>query len=330
MPSRNPSATLVRIASLIRRLPAGEIGAVEAVVRDARQRVETQIEIDSAGEHRPCPHCGHDGKARWGRTRTGCQRWRCQGCTRTWCGTTASVVRGIHRPDLLLEATRDMFGDKPLSCRKLANKLGISRHTAWRWRMRVLSALRAGPAELLQGIVEADETFQRESRKGSREWVRHHRAPTIHPAPLRRRWHDYGRSGPPQAVAKAFQQAILGIADRDGRIDMSRLPDATRPSIAAALLPRICPDVFLLSDGAPQYQAIARQAGLGYWMLVAGRRSSRTPSTYHLNTVNGLHGRWKVFLRPFCGPATKNLELYARWFSRGKDEYLTIFRQMLA
>jgi hypothetical protein len=108
------------------------------------------------------------------------------------------------------------------------------------------------------------------------------------------------------------------------------MPDAKLPSIKAALLPQVAPDAFLLSDGAPQYQAIANAAGLGYWMLVAGRRSRHTPNTYHLNTVNSLHAQWTTFVRPFCGPAAKNLEGYARWLIARRAGYLSAFRSLLA
>ena len=229
-----------------------------------------------------------------------------------------------------MELIRDMMGDAPRSCRKLARALGISRHTAWRWRMKVLAALPQGPAELLQGVVEADETFQRESCKGSREWVRHAREPLLHPAPPRLRWQDYGRKGPPKAVSKQFEQTVLGATDRSGRASLAHLADNKQPAIAAAHVSQLAPDAFLLSDGAPQYGAIAKAAGWGYWMLVAGRRSPYTPTTYHLSTVNGLHSRWKAFLRPFCGPASKNLDAYARWLIARRNGYLPAFRSLLA
>lgn len=168
--------TLRGTLDLLRRLSRAQIPEAEAAVREARQRAEALDEIDEAAAGRACPHCGGDRRAKWGRARTGVQRWPCKGCRRTWSGLTGTPVAGLHQPALRLDAVKNMMGDTPLSCRKLAACLGVSRHTAWRWRMKLLAALPSGPAELLQGIVEADETFQRESRKGSREWVRRARA----------------------------------------------------------------------------------------------------------------------------------------------------------
>jgi hypothetical protein len=66
---------------------------------------------------------------------------------------------------------------QPMSCRRGAEVLGASRHSIWRWRMAIIGALKPEPDATLAGIVEADEAHQRESRKGSREWVRHRRDP---------------------------------------------------------------------------------------------------------------------------------------------------------
>ncbi|MFT5364309.1 MAG: hypothetical protein ACI9VX_001941, partial [Dinoroseobacter sp.] len=45
----------------------------------------------------------------------------------------------------------------------------------------------------------------------------------------------------------------------------------------------------------------------------AGRRTKRTPRSHHINTVNALISRFRTFMQPFCGPASKNLAAYGRW-----------------
>ena len=88
-----------------------------------------------------------------------------------------------------------MAAPQPLSCRLAHRALGLSHNTIWRWRMAIIGALPPEPEASLSGIVEADEAHQRESRKGSREWVRHKRDPAIYAAPPRLRWQDYKRCG---------------------------------------------------------------------------------------------------------------------------------------
>ena len=62
-----------------------------------------------------------------------------------------------------------MFSDRPRSCRKPAFSLGKTKDTIWRWRMLLLAAVGHGSDAKFGGIVEVDETHQRESRKESRE-----------------------------------------------------------------------------------------------------------------------------------------------------------------
>ncbi len=49
---------------------------------------------------------------------------------------------------------------------KIAKRLKIHISTAFYWRHKILNALRSIEFEQLQGIVESDETFFRESMKG--------------------------------------------------------------------------------------------------------------------------------------------------------------------
>jgi hypothetical protein len=48
----------------------------------------------------------------------------------------------------------------------------INRHTAWRCRHRLLSALEPSRPQRLGGVVEVDETFFLRSFKGDRGWTR--------------------------------------------------------------------------------------------------------------------------------------------------------------
>ena len=68
-------------------------------------------------------------------------------------------------------------------------------------------------------------------------------------------------------------------------------------------------------------------------MLVAGRRSKRTPRSHHINTVNALIGRFRTFMQPFCGPSSKNLTAYGRWHAARENadrSYLDVLRMLLA
>ncbi|MGR3565059.1 MAG: IS1595 family transposase [Heliomarina sp.] len=329
-----PTQLLDILLKSISELPPAQILRAEAALATARRRAEAVVEIDEVGQARACPHCGSDDRVSWGSTRAGARRWRCQVCSRTWTGRTNTPLAHIHRLGLFIEALRNMLnpGDNPLSCRKLGARLGVSRDTVWRWRMIVFNQLLKVEPNALSGIIETDETFQRESRKGSREWVRHAQDPTLFPQPPRKRWHEYGRKGPPQSIVRQWLRPLLGVVDRTGLASFQHIRDNKQPTIEAALMPQVAPDAMVLFDGAPQYEAIARTRGFSYTVLVSGRRWKSTPKAYHLNTVNSLHAEWKgEFRKKWRGPASKYLDGYARWMvARRHGDPLTIFRALLA
>lgn len=173
---------------LLACLTPQELRQAEGIVAEARERAEAVLEIDARAEAGgPVASCPH-----W----TGAQRWRCSGCGATWSGRSGTPLARLHRPDLMVALARDMMeAPQPMSCRRAAEVLGTSRHSIWRRRMAIIGALTPEPDNALAGIVEADEAHQRESRKGSREWVRHQRDPANHPAPPRLRWQAYRRRG---------------------------------------------------------------------------------------------------------------------------------------
>lgn len=113
---------------------------------------------------------------------------------------------------------RDMLGTPaPQSVRKLAEQLGLNKYTVWRWRMLVFSIIDFSEKTAFSGIIEADETHHRESRKGSREWVRHFADPQNVPSPPRPRWEEFTTQGLKmmRGLSK-WQLPILSVADRGG------------------------------------------------------------------------------------------------------------------
>ena len=251
---------------------------------------------------------------RWGSTRIGVQRMRCASCRRTFSSTTGTVVAGIHSPARFHQVVLDMFGDHPRSCRRLGHVLDLDRMTIWRWRQKIIHALGAG-ASGLGGVVEADEKFFRESRKGSREWVRHQRDPLNHPKPDRMRWVDYKRTGTnlPAGISK-YQIPVLTMADRAGARRADVLPDHSAPPLIAVLARHLHTDAVLCTDRDPAYDFFARQNGVPHYRIDAKKGPFVIDKAFHIQTINSLHDRFERFMEPFRGPATRNLAGYASWF----------------
>ncbi len=247
-------------------------------------------------------------------TRTGVHRFRCVSCARTYSGLTGTPLCGLHRHDLVFEVIRDMISDQPLSCRKLAARLGRTKDTVWRWRLIILQALKGPSDACLAGIVEADETYQRESRKGSREWVRHIVDPKNHPKPPRLQWHRY-RSGRIKMMRglSRWQLPIMTAVDRSGKRFFERIGDTSNATIIATLSPVVARDAVLCSDRAQPYAAFARFQGLAHHRL-SSAAGLRVSGAFHIQNVNALHSRYREFIARFRGPASKYLDGYLRWF----------------
>jgi len=297
-------------------LNPAQIEDAQTKIRDLRRQSEaiSEIEARTNQEHK-CPSCGDERRQKWGRTRTKIQRYRCCSCQKTYSGRTGSAIGRIHRPDLIMEAVRDMLGSSARqSMRKLAKHLDLNKYTMWRWRMLVFSIIgNSSVAASFSGIIEADETYQRESRKGSREWVRHFADPQNVLRPPRPRWEDFTTQGLKMMCGLSkWQLPILTVADRGGSYLFQRLSDRKGATVERAMKPLVPGDAVLCSDGGNGYKNLAAASGLQHFVVGSKLGTRVAAGCYHIQNVNSLHARYGKFIEPFCGPATKNLDGYIR------------------
>ena len=113
-------------------------------------------------DERRCPHCASAvsrGKAR------GLRRYRCKACGKTFGALTGTALSALHYKERWLPFGEALAEGETIV--ESAERCGIAPSTAHRWRHRFLKAPRQAP-DRLRGIVEADETFVLESRKGER------------------------------------------------------------------------------------------------------------------------------------------------------------------
>ena len=175
------------VKSLIRTIKSSDFTAsdlleLEQAIRGlGRQLVaERGLEVrnQKVGEERTCPHCGSTQSIKFGQDARGQQRYRCvvrdeSGCGRTYTALTGTAFSGMKR--------RDQWGPFMVAMSKgyrsinelhESGEVQVNRLTLWRWRHRFLRALEEREPTVLSGVVEADETYFRDSFKGSRGWKR--------------------------------------------------------------------------------------------------------------------------------------------------------------
>jgi transposase-like protein len=115
----------------------GSTGPIRQPTPRGRERDEPPV-ADPAADAPACPHCPHCRAAisvRYGHVR-GEQRWRCQACKRTFGSSTGTALMGLHRKAEWRTFAQSM--SEGLSVSQAAERSGIHRDTASRWRRRTL------------------------------------------------------------------------------------------------------------------------------------------------------------------------------------------------
>ena len=179
-----------------------------------------------------------------------------------------------------------------------AERCDVAVSTAFRWRHRFLAAARGGSG-VLKGVVEADETYMLESRKGTRK--------------LGRKARRRGGKAKKRGLSRE-QVPVLMAADRSGTTFSAVLPRVDATVLTAALDPVVArDDALLVSDGGASYPPCAAALGVSHESLNRSM-GERVRGDLHVQTVNSRHSRWKDFLRPRRGVATRYLDNYLSWF----------------
>jgi len=125
----------------------------------------------SAGSPRPaCPHCAHQRAHSHGsfRRKDGTleQRYICRACRRTFNRCTNTPLHYIKKRDRWANLADAMV--KVHTVRRAASILRVTVTTAFRWRHRLLDALRDRPQPKLDGSVAVAEAYVPFSEKGVR------------------------------------------------------------------------------------------------------------------------------------------------------------------
>jgi transposase-like protein len=243
-----------------------------------------------------CRHCASDEVRPWGRA--GCKpRFRCTACRRTFNPLTGTPLAGLHYQDRWRDQAGALVAGESLA--KAAARCNIAHSTAYRWRHRFLGALNLDKPQQLSGIVEANETFVRESFKGKGDLM---------PRPARPRGGRAGKRG-----LSGEQIPVIVARDRSGATFDAVLRGLDTASITAALGGVIGRGADLCCDGGMAIAAFGRRAGVRLHILPAPGLPKPNAPDFHINNVNAYHGRLTEWLRRFHGVATHNLSNYLSW-----------------
>ena len=254
-----------------------------------------------------CPHCQSTAVVKWGSANR-LRRYRCKPCDVTFNCLTETPLAQLHKRELWGGQAQALIDG--VSLRKVAGCLGVHIETAFRWRHRFLKAPKALKPKVLDGTVEADETYFLHSRKGSRKLER----------PARKRGGKAKKRG-----LSAEQVPVLIARDRNKTTTDQILADRSTASIAAVLEPIVAKSAVLVSDGggAGPYRAFANKAGIVHVGLNLSE-GEHSWGIYHVQNVNNYCSSLKRWMRRFNGVATKYLDSYLGWHRTDDREGSTL------
>ncbi|WP_241208429.1 transposase-like zinc-binding domain-containing protein [Streptococcus downei] len=166
------------------------------------------------GVNSSCPQCSSTSISKYGK-RNNIQVFKCKDCSKRFTrfsGTALEKTRWHWDIWLkVLEMTLNGYSIEDMR-NVLINDydcLGIDIKTVWLWRLKLITAMANMPMPILSGVVQVDETFVRESQKGSR-----HLKSTISQTDVRKP--RYGRQSSKYGVMGSEFATVVTAVDNRG------------------------------------------------------------------------------------------------------------------
>lgn len=265
--------------------------------------IEEFVTKERFANGRVCPVCGATHVVRNGKRKDGTQKYICKDCGKSFVITTNSIVSGTRKDfNVWIKYIDCMLNG--FSVRKAAEECGIHRNTAFAWRHKILDALQNMANEvILDGIVEADETFFTISYKGNHKKSKKFTMPR-EPHKRGNSTHVRGLSSEKVCVPCAVNRSGMSIAkvSNTGRVstkDLHEIYDG-----------RIDPSATLVTDKMNSYVRFSNASGIELVQLKTGKTKK---GIYNIQHINSYHSQLKRFMKGFNGVSTKYLNNYLIW-----------------
>lgn len=229
------------------------------------------------GDDPHCPHCGGERVARKSDGhRVG--RWNCHDCKSSFNVLSGTIFEKTKIPlqkwfmaiGLMINAKKSMS-----SC-QLARDLDMTQQSALFMQHRIRAAMAADQAPMLQGIVEADETYVGgKPRKGNRR--------------------DDDGPGAPRGRGTR-KTPVIGAVERGGNVAARVADNLTGKGIVRFLKETVDPfGTLLVTDEYKAYRTATRRR---YQHAIINHTVSYAEGITHTNTIEGF---WALLKRAWYG-----------------------------
>jgi transposase-like protein len=227
-----------------------------------------------------CPHCGGCDPYKLTPRATSKKPgrkglYKCRACRKQFTVTVGTVFEDSRIPisKWMMGAHLLASSKKGISAHQLHRNLGISYKAAWFMAHRLRFAMASGPmAELLKGVVEADETYV-----GGRRRI----GPTNK---ADRAKLAVGRPGPKDKKLTP----VVAMVERGGRVRVMPVARVNYETMRATLVDNIdTANAHLMTDELPVYPKTAVNAGFKRHQMIRHMDKQYVRGNVHTNTVEG-------------------------------------------
>lgn len=221
-----------------------------------------------------CPYCGSTTVARKSDSgRTG--RWNCYGCKSSFNVLSGTIFEKTRIPlqKWFLAIGIIVNAKKSVSSFQLARDLDMNQKSAWYLQQRIRAAMLTKEGELLQGIVEADETYVGgKPRKGNKR-----------------------KDDVPNKRGRGTSKVpVIGAIERGGRVVARVAEDLSGKGILRFLRETVRAEgTLLITDEFKSYNAAA-----DYTRAVINHKQGYAEGLVHTNSMEGF---WSLLKRAWYG-----------------------------
>jgi transposase-like protein len=311
------------------QLSAEQLANLRAAAELLQQHTHALSSLDAAMAGAGCPHCNSFKHTKNGQAR-GVQRYRCKDCSRTFNAATNTPLSHLHSKEQFF-----LHGEclqKGLTVRQTAKELDVAVSTAFRWRHRFLASVVGHQPKGVAGIFEADETYFRESQKGSRNLKSPENPDKTRPARHHGGKPPTGEKRGKGAPRKDLVPVLVGRLRGQPYVADQALGAMTIVQATQALRGVVGPETLMCIDGSAALRGAAKNLGAAYHSVAVSYGPRVVDGVYHVQSVNSYQERLKTWLnRDRRGVATKYMPNYLAWMRMSewykgelKPEYFVI------